>query len=376
MAGIAGEWDALWARNGALPPTKRATHIRLWHEHFAPRQPVRVVTVREGGSLVGGLPLVENGWPGALSWGTLPNNHWATTGALLVDHSERQARVIEAIVAGLAELPWRLLLFTPVQLEDPDWQQFMATCRAAGWHVIDLPLFRAGRVELQRPWEAWEGSWSAGRRRSYSRHIKRAEKEGPLHLEILEPRDPDEAGELFRVACEIEHRSWKGPNGTSLLSQPTSYRFYEAQVRELAPQGRTRFVFLCFKGQRIAFSLFWLNGQYIHAPKTGYDAAFRELSPGRLLEYLHIRSLCHTEEYREVDFMGPCPRGHEHWANRCDLLGNILVYRPGLRTSLFARAYQLRRRYKQWRKPRNHSPGIRNCDPSEPQQCAREQHTY
>jgi len=261
------------------------------------------------------------------------------------------------------------MLFPSVQLDHPDWLALMEASRAARWHVTESPLFRAGRVQLDRSWEDWEGGWSTSRRRNYQRCMKRAEKEGAVRLEIRDPTDPDEASELLREACEIEHRSWKGAQGTSIISQPSVYGFYDGQVRDLARQHCVRFVFLSVNDQRIAFSFHWLSEQLVFSPKIGYDAAYQHMSPGRILDYLHFQSLCQAGRVTLVDFMGPCPRGHEHWANACYPLGNIMVHRPGLRGAAFAGAYRLRRRFKQWRKARGMASGSINCDPTEPHLC-------
>ena len=371
LSGVAREWDALWARHGVTPPTARAEQVRLWHRHFAGAKRMRAVTVWDDQKLVGGLPLVEHGVRGVMTWGSLPNNHWARTGALLVDPSAGRTQVMEGIVAGLERTPWQAMLFPSVELDHPDWVGLMEACRAAGWSVIESPLFRAGRVKLDRPWQEWEESWSASRRKNYQRSKKRAEKEGAVHLEICDPTDPEIASQLFRDACEIEHRSWKGEQGTSILSQPAVYRYYDGQVRDLASQNCVRFVFLSLNAQRIAFSFHWLSQQYMYSPKIGYDAAYQHVSPGRILDYMHFQSLCQAGSVTLVDFMGPCPRGHEHWANACYPLGNIIVHRPALRGSLFAGAYRLRRRFKQWRKAGAASTGSMTCEPTEPHQCRR-----
>lgn len=369
MGGIAREWDALWARHGGLPPTARAEQVRLWFGHFAGPQRMRAVTVWESQKLVGGLPLVECGLRGVMSWGSLPNNHWARSGALLADPAMAPRQVMEGMIAGLDRLAWQTLVFPSVQLDHPDWVAFMDACRGAGWQVTESPLFRAGRVLFDRSWEEWENGWTNSRRKSYQRCIKRAEKEGALQLEIFDPTDPDEASTLLRAACEIEHRSWKGTQGTSILSRPDVYQYYDEQVRELASQHCVRFVFLAVNAQRIAFSFHWLSREFMYSPKIGYDAAFQHFSPGRILDYLHFQSLCQAGQVTQVDFMGPCPQGHEHWANACYPIGSILVHRPGLRGMAFAGAYRLRRRFKQWRRGKAKTVGSVHCDPTEPHPC-------
>jgi CelD/BcsL family acetyltransferase involved in cellulose biosynthesis len=366
LSGVAREWDALWARNGACLPTALAAQVRLWLSHFAAARRMRAVTVWDDQKLVGGLPLVEQGVRGVMTWGALPNNHWARSGSLLVDPSVPRTQVLAGIVSGLERTPWQAAVFRSVQLDHPDWLGLMEACRAAGWSVVESPLFRAGCVKLDRPWKEWEDSWTSSRRKSYQRCIKRAEKEGLVQLEICDPTDPEEASQLLRDACEIEHRSWKGVQGTSILSRPAVYSYYDGQVRDLARQNCVRFVFLTVNTQRIAFSFHWLRQQFMYSPKIGYDAAYQHVSPGRILEYLHFQTLCQAGRVTLVDFMGPCPQGHEHWANASYLLGNIVVHRPGLRGAVLAGAYRLRRRFKQWRKAGRTANSRLNCDPTEP----------
>ena len=243
LSGVAREWDALWARNGACLPTAMAAQVRLWLSHFAAARRIRAVAVWDDQKLVGGLPLVEQGVRGVMTWGALPNNHWARSGSLLVDPSVPRTQVLAGIVSGLERTPWQAAVFPSVQLDHPDWVGLMEACRVAGWSVVESPLFRAGRVKLDRPWKEWEDSWTVSRRKNYQRCIKRAEKEGLVQLEICDPTDPEEASQLLRGACEIEHRSWKGEQGTSILSRPAVYSYYDGQVRDLARQNCVRFVF-------------------------------------------------------------------------------------------------------------------------------------
>ncbi len=87
----------------------------------------------------------------------------------------------------------------------------------------------------------------------------------------------------FEVFLELEARSWKGANGTALLSDEDDAAFTRRLIGDLAEHRNASVALLRVEGKPIAAQVLLYSGSMAYTWKTAFDAEFAKYSPGALL---------------------------------------------------------------------------------------------
>jgi CelD/BcsL family acetyltransferase involved in cellulose biosynthesis len=188
-------------------------------------------------------------------------------------------------------------------------------------------------------YDAWYAARFSGRKRQQDRRRQRqAEKLGGCRLEVL--GDPRATVAAFEVGMEVEARSWKGASESSIKQDPRTQAFMRQVVARFAARGEVAYTVLELGGQQAAFLLGFVFGGTFYFHKTGYDPAFQEVSPGRLVL---LRSLEETfaRGLARFDFLGAPDDYKLQCAPEVRPHATAFLYHPGLR-SRAARALKRR----------------------------------
>jgi CelD/BcsL family acetyltransferase involved in cellulose biosynthesis len=325
----ADEWDDLWQRSEGVLPTGSAALIVDWLEQFAPRSNFVALAIEQDGQLVAGLPLVERRVARWISVGSLPSNHWGWAGDLLLDLTCDVPRVLSALAEEIRRLPWPLLWVDAIPLEDTRWKQFLAALDTAGLDHAQNERFRIGRVNIvdqfDRNWKAYEQAWSGNHRRHMRKALRRAEETGGVELDLRRPHSAKELESLLREGFEVEHRSWKGSQGSSVLANQNIWNFYLRQATHLAQWGNLELAFLRHRGKAIAFEYGWAVQGVYYTPKAGFDHEFSQFTPGQLLRYLVLKDAFTRADRQAVDFLGPLCEATARWATETYPVSRLVV---------------------------------------------------
>jgi CelD/BcsL family acetyltransferase involved in cellulose biosynthesis len=137
-------------------------------------------------------------------------------------------------------------------------------------------------IPLNESWRMPEQNLSSRRSSDLRRARRKAEKIGPVKIEILSPQ-PNELDPLLDLAFAIEANSWKGRMKTALVEDVTRGTFFRQYAHYASREGILRTCFLHIGDKTVAMQLavecsnrFWLL-------KIGYDEQFAHCSPGNLL---------------------------------------------------------------------------------------------
>jgi CelD/BcsL family acetyltransferase involved in cellulose biosynthesis len=321
-------WDDLWRRSDVANPGARSAIIGNWVKHFAPNAEFRAIVVEQEGRWVAALPLVGRRLMKLVTAGELTRNAWSATGELLLDPDVDTQRVLDRFVSGLGGIEWPLLCLDQVAIEAPRWKAFLAALSRAELPYCVREHYRVARVDIGDDWAAYESQLKGKHRRTRRRYARKFEQAGEGRLRVCtEPALADLDG-LLRHGFEVEDRSWKGKQGTSILRKPGVFEYYSAEAQQLAETGELRLVFLELDGRPIAFTYLWSSQGVVYVVKTGYDAEFARLGPGQLMmmylfEHLHADATC-----RLLDFAGPCAHWQEPWATSTYPVGRIIAATP------------------------------------------------
>ena len=149
--------------------------------------------------------------------------------------------------------------------------------RRAMW--IERPMSSCPVLVLDQTWTDPESHLSSRRRADLRRARKRTAR---VEAEILIPT-ADETPTLVETALEIERRSWKGRNGTSVLQLPGRADFFRRYCQMKAADGTLRLAFLKIGGEYAAMQIAVERDNAYWLLKIGYDERFARCSPGQLL---------------------------------------------------------------------------------------------
>jgi CelD/BcsL family acetyltransferase involved in cellulose biosynthesis len=329
LRNAADDWNDLWQRSGGALPTGRAELIADWLEQFAPHAKFTALAVEQDGQLVAGLPLMERRVAKFIKAGSPPANSHSWAGELLVDQTTNVQGALSALSSEFRNLPWPLLWFDMAPLELSSWRPFLAALEEHGFSHRAHNRFQIGTIQIverfHRDWEAYEAAWSGNHRRHLRKALRRAESEGGVKLELVRPDSTADLDSLLRSGFEVEHRSWKGAAGSSVLSDPAMWQFYLRQAKELARHGELELAFLRHAGRAIAFEYGWSSRGIYYTPKVGFDGEYSRFSPGQLLRYLLLKNAFSRPDRLAVDFLGPLSEATAKWTTRTYPISRLVV---------------------------------------------------
>jgi len=102
-------------------------------------------------------------------------------------------------------------------------------------------------------------------------------------VDLANDRTAEGARAAFEVFLGLELRSWKGQNGTALLSHDEDAAFTRRLIADLAAHRAASVALLRVDGKPIAAQVLLYSGSMAYTWKTAFDAAFAKFSPGALL---------------------------------------------------------------------------------------------
>ena len=102
-------------------------------------------------------------------------------------------------------------------------------------------------------------------------------------VEVVNDRTPGGAEQAFEAFLALEQASWKGEEGTALLSDSRDAVFVRRLLRNLAAQGNASVALLRLDGEAIAAQVLMYCGATAYTWKTAFNATFAKYSPGALL---------------------------------------------------------------------------------------------
>lgn len=326
LRAFAAGWDDLWFCSAVTNPRARAHLVALWVDHFSPHETFQALAVEQSGRLVAALPLVgSRRLKGLLKVGALPFNAWAGNGELLLDPACEIDAVLDLLVSAFNSLPWAFLWLDSVAWERSHWQALLAAMKRAGLSAEFRLEHDAALVEIGDNWQAYEASRSKNLRQTRRRQARKLESAGLTEFKIYSQLSPDQVDTLMLRGFEVEDRSWKSAEGTSVLKVPGMLDFYCREAALLAQWGQLELVFLEHLDKPIAF-YYALKSKGVHfTPKLGYDEGYDKFGPGQQLTMRLLQHLHDDTEHQQLDFLGNPDPWKLSWATCTYPVGSIVA---------------------------------------------------
>ena len=186
---------------------------------------------------------------------------------------------------------------------------------------------------------------------------------------VLNERAPGAVQEAFEIFLQLEQQSWKGANGTALLSKDSDATFARRWIAALAANGGASVALLRVNEKPIAAQVLLYSGPMAYTWKTAFDAEFAKFSPGALL-IDKVSDALFASGTQTIESCSPAGSFMEHlWTGRrltVDMLVDVGARRsPGFvmaavgeRAYTFAREFRDRLRAVSWLLPRRKSVAV------------------
>lgn len=269
LHGAREEWDELALRR-ERPFSAPAWPLAWWESLRPPGAEMRIVLVRDGGELVGVLPLFCTGGHYApLGGGTAPVEPLAAP--------RREREVAEAAVGALGQAqPRPAMLEVEAHRSSPDWAALLAEAWGDGrgawcWAQSHAPV---PCVDLGQGFDRWMAEKSSSFRREAKRKRRRLdEADASFRFATGESLERDV------IAFMRLHRDRLAGQGGSSLGDEGVERMLVAVGRELLAVGRFRLLCIDLGGEPIAAQMLLSAGRELSAWNSGFEEAHAKLSP-------------------------------------------------------------------------------------------------
>jgi CelD/BcsL family acetyltransferase involved in cellulose biosynthesis len=192
-------------------------------------------------------------------------------------------------------------------------------------------------------------------------------------IDVVNDRAPDAADQAFESFLALEKASWKGAQGTALLSDAQDAAFVRRLFHRLAVQQEASVALLRVDGKAIAAQVLMYCGTTAYTWKTAFDAEYGKYSPGALL----------IDKVTEELFAGPAIQAinscaveasfmAQLWAGRRAMVDMLVDLGPGTSLgfrleSARLRGYQRLRGWRNWFRSRPWAPTSKKLGMASPQ---------
>ena len=180
-----------------------------------------------------------------------------------------------AAIEGSPELPDVVSLHS-LDAESPSYPAIMRELAARG--AAPLLLSESARPFVTREFGVKR---SGSTRKKLRQDWNRLTALGAV--EVVNDRTPEGAERAFEAFLALEKASWKGDEGTALLSDPDDALFVRRLLQSLAGQGSASVALLRVNGEAIAAQVLMYCGSTAYTWKTAFSANYGKYSPGALL---------------------------------------------------------------------------------------------
>lgn len=183
-------------------------------------------------------------------------------------------------------------------------------------------------VELPGTWGELEKGMSSSRLSYIRRKRRRAERLGQIEFSAFAPEEAA-VEPLLDQAFRIEAANWKGRNGTAILLNPVSRRFFTLYCRAAAREGMLRLFFLKIGGEAAAMRMAVVNAGRLWEIKIGYDERFHDCSPGVLLTHETLHYCCDAG-LAGFEFLGLAEEWEHAWTERVHHYTSLNLHPPSI----------------------------------------------
>lgn len=133
------------------------------------------------------------------------------------------------------------------------------------------------------------------------------------------------AESILQRALDIETRSWKFADGSSIFQTDRFLEFYRKLSQSMAQNGRLRALFATQEGRDIAYVLGGTLGRVYRGFQLSYDDSYAALGIGHLAQWKMIQKLVGSDNIHTYD-LGMMMDYKKKWSNHLLQLDNLIIF--------------------------------------------------
>ncbi len=280
------EFDPLWAEWDALLPQCTAHAIfqtplwhRTWWEEMGGQADLKLISLRDDGTLVGIAPLMQTN--GALTF-LGDTDLWDYHDFVMA--AGREGELYPLLFQSLLERDWKLMDLLSVPASSAALHYLPELAKARGYSTEVTPEDVSPGIALPASWDDYLVLLDKKDRHELSRKLRRLESSGSYRFHTVNgSSDLESALEDF-FALMKDSRQDK-----AVFLTAEREHFFRRIGQELAEAGMLRLFFMEIAGQRVASALCFDYGGTRFLYNSGYNPEFGSLSVGLLLKALCLK---------------------------------------------------------------------------------------
>ena len=304
------EWRALNGRARAGNMFLGPEWLLPWWTQFGEGRELATICVREGGRLIGVLPLFqERTRLGGIEVRRLAFLGDGDTGCDDLDviaEPGREREVLDQCLSRLMDLPWDVCDL------DGLWRESFTASQLARRFPpgrVAESVIRDGRLRFICPHVPLSGTWeqyasTLGRRENLRRREKWLYRQPGVSVSCA--RDPEAGAKATEDFLALHRARWSVEGGSDGLTDPRHEAFHREASQQLASSGMLR-MYTLFAARRPVASVYGVvHGGRFNYYQSGYDPSWASKSVGLVLLARTVQD-AFGEGLREFDFL----RGNE-----------------------------------------------------------------
>lgn len=288
-------WNRLLARSSTVVPFLTWQFQTTWWQTLSEGS-LRLLGVQDAAAeWIGALPLYESSGPDGQALRLIGGVDVADYLDLVAVAGHEEA-AWKALLAALADSPWRAIELRPIPVASPSLSVLPTLAHAAGLSCRVDRDDRCPVIDLPATWEAYLAQLSSKDRHELRRKLRRADGARP-RIEVA--RTPAGIGALMDSFIAL-HRKSKA--GKARFMDTRMEGFFRRMGAAMAGAGWAA-LWLLWLDDRPAAALFCLEyGETVGLYNSGFDPEARALSPGVVLIARTIEDAI-ARGYRRYDFL-------------------------------------------------------------------------
>ena len=315
FASLAPDWDRLVIENPEAADGLDATTGFRWFctliQTFETGRTARIVVLREGGELVGLLPLVATGG-GLCKRLAVASELYGGRNGLILARDDPQ--LLGALMRGtrMAFGPWQSLKLMVVEgsrtarlLQTAAPALGLGLTTAAGWESPYFPLAATQDEFL--------AGVSKGLKQTIRTSVNKLKALGEVHYEDIGPAQTPDT--VLQAILDIERSSWKHEAGSAITCRPEQERFYRNFFDSTLGSGLVYGILMYLDNMPIAYNFGLLRSGYYSCLKHSNRQDLQNLSPNQVLNVVLIERL-RDKGVAIYDYMGAAEPHKLRWSGQ------------------------------------------------------------
>lgn len=296
-------WNRILSQTSGANAQLTHEWLSSWWEVFGQDKTLCLVSVTDGDRIVGMAPLVGQTIMDTAGF-VLRKLTFAGDGVTdyhdLLTVPEQRKEIIRLLLEYLAGQEWDVIHLRNVRGDSPNLPVLREALRKTPLSVLERVNIRSPYVPIDGSWTDYYGRLSKNMRSDIRRRSNHLAKVGKV--QFVRIHEIDEVAPALEIIKSIHIKCRQAQGGTSWFADAQRYRFASLVLERFSRHQWLDVVYLMLDGQVIAYYLGFAYNNVVHFWNTGFNPAFSQFSPGKVLLY-HWLQDSFAQGYREFDFM-------------------------------------------------------------------------